>query len=151
MGQAGLHTNFKLSSLGENLIFSNGATVYDQVTFGVQTTDVAYARCPDGGATFELVNPTPEANNGCQASISELEEAFQLKLFPNPFSELLNIEFGESSNITVKISDLQGRIIYSNSIGFGLNQLNVSNWSNGVYYATFEKSNGQKLTVNLVK
>jgi hypothetical protein len=151
MGQAGLHTNFKLSSLGENSIFSNGATVYDQVTFGVQSTDVAYARCPDGGATFELVNPTPEANNGCQASISELEEAFQLKLFPNPFSEHLNIECGESSNVTVKISDLQGRIIYSNSIGYGLNQLHVSNWSNGVYYATFEKSNGQKLTVNLVK
>jgi hypothetical protein len=151
LGQSGLHTNFKLSSLGENLIFSNGATVYDQVTFGVQTTDIAYARCPDGGSTFASVTPTPEANNGCQASISELEETFQLKLFPNPFSELLNIECGESSNVTVKISDLQGRIIYSNSIGYGLNQLHVSNWSNGVYYATFEKSNGQKLTVNLVK
>ncbi|MEY4571107.1 MAG: hypothetical protein RLZ10_300 [Bacteroidota bacterium] len=151
LGQSGLHTNFKLSSLGENLIFSNGATVYDQVTFGVQSTDVAFARCPDGGFTFELVNPTPEANNGCQASISELEETFQLKLFPNPFSEHLNIECGESSSVTVKISDLQGRIIYSNSIGFGLNQLNVSNWSNGFYYATFEKWNGQKLTVNLVK
>jgi len=151
LGQSGLHTNFKLSSLGENLIFSNGATVYDQVTFGVQTTDIAYARCPDGGSTFASVTPTPEANNGCQASISELEEAFQLKLFPNPFSELLNIECGESSNVTVKISDLQERIIYSNSIGYGLNQLHVSNWSNGVYYATFEKSNGQKLTVNLLK
>ncbi len=151
LGQSGLHTNFKLSSLGENLIFSNGATVYDQVAFGVQSTDVAFARCPDGGSNFALVTPTPEANNGCQASILELEEAFQLKLFPNPFSEHLNIECGESSNVTVKISDLQGRIIYSNSIGFGLNQLNVSNWSNGVYYATFEKSNGQKLTVNLVK
>jgi hypothetical protein len=151
LGQSGLHTNFKLSSLGENLIFSNGATVYDQVTFGVQSTDVAFARCPDGGSTFELVNPTPEANNGCQASISELEETFQLKLFPNPFSEHLNIECGESSSVTVKISDLQGRIIYSNSIGFGLNQLNVSNWSNGFYYVTFEKWNGQKLTVNLVK
>jgi hypothetical protein len=151
LGQSGLHTNFKLSSLGENLIFSNGATVYDQVTFGVQSTDVSFARCPDGGSTFELVNPTPEANNGCQASISELEETFQLKLFPNPFSEHLNIECGESSSVTVKISDLQGRIIYSNSIGFGLNQLNVSNWSNGFYYATFEKWNGQKLTVNLVK
>jgi len=80
-----------------------------------------------------------------------LEETFQLKLFPNPFSEHLNIECGESSSVTVKISDLQGRIIYSNSIGFGLNQLNVSNWSNGFYYVTFEKWNGQKLTVNLVK
>ena len=151
IGQAGLHTNFKLSSLGENLIFSNGATVYDQVTFGVQSTDVAYARCPDGGSTFQLVNPTPEANNGCSASLSELDQLFQVKLYPNPMSEYITIESNESTNMSLRISDLQGRTIYANNIGFGVNKLDVSNWSIGLYYATFEKSNGQKLTLNLVK
>jgi hypothetical protein len=151
LGQSGLHTNFKLSSLGENLIFSNGATVYDQVTFGVQSTDVAYARCPDGGSTFNYVTTTPLASNNCQATVSEINNVFLIQVYPNPAISELTINSQETDDFHLTVRDIQGRIIYSNRLGFGLNQLNVSNWSNGVYYATFEKSNGQKLTVNLVK
>lgn len=64
------HLTFKLSSLGEQIgIFdSDGSTLIDSYTFGVQSSDVSEGRCPDGGATWEFfTTPTPgTANASCK-------------------------------------------------------------------------------------
>ena len=41
---SGLHTNFKLSSLGDNVIFSDGLNVFDQLTIGAQTQNISYSK-----------------------------------------------------------------------------------------------------------
>jgi hypothetical protein len=68
--QIGLHTNFKLSSNGESLFFSNGINLYDQVSFSLQSADISYARCPDAGI-FSFAAPTFNATNNCFAGIGE--------------------------------------------------------------------------------
>jgi hypothetical protein len=70
--QTGLHANFKLSSLGDNVIFSNGVTIFDQLTIGAQTQNISYSRCPDGGVNFDYVVPTFNAINTCFVGINEL-------------------------------------------------------------------------------
>ncbi len=63
----GLHSNFKLSKSGETVLLvdtdANDNMVLDTVVFGEQETDVAIGRIPNGTGDFQIVHPTPEAEN----------------------------------------------------------------------------------------
>jgi hypothetical protein len=62
--QAGLHANFKLSSLGENLVLSlPDGTIIDKVEYPAQTLEVSYSRNPDGTGDFIWQNPTFNKTN----------------------------------------------------------------------------------------
>ena len=70
--QGDRHTNFKLSKDGEtvNLYSYDGLTLLDSVTFGEQTDNIAFGRCPDGGSAWRfLAAPSPGTSNfsGCIA------------------------------------------------------------------------------------
>ncbi|MEA2104401.1 MAG: lamin tail domain-containing protein [Candidatus Cloacimonadota bacterium] len=60
-----LHTNFKLSSGGEELIISNSiGEEIDSYVFGQQTTDISEGRLPDGSENWDFFStPTPAASN----------------------------------------------------------------------------------------
>lgn len=63
--QSGLHANFKLSSLGENLVLSKpDKSTLDKVTYPPQTMELSYARHPDGSGDFRWQYPTYNFGNG---------------------------------------------------------------------------------------
>jgi hypothetical protein len=130
--QSGLHTNFKLSSLGDNIIFSNGAVIFDQIILGPQTTDVSYARCPDGGAAFLNGIPTFNAVNSCQSGINEsLLNA--VRIYPVPFSNDLSFNADGISGKELIISDMMGRIVYVGEISSDSFTISGNEWMSGVY------------------
>ncbi|MEN9699940.1 MAG: hypothetical protein RLZZ301_1138 [Bacteroidota bacterium] len=145
--QQGLHTNFKLSSGGEDITLSAGMYVHDQVTFGIQTTDVAYARCPDGGLVFAQVQATPLASNNCNAGL--LSEVLDLKVYPNPFQDQLTIESDEL-DVHVSIHDINGREVFQQQIGMGTYTVASADWASGIYILSLQKDNQLK-TIKLVK
>lgn len=67
----GLHAGFKLSKTGENIILtaSDGTTLIDRISFGIQQADITYGRYPNasGGMTnptvFHFMEPTPGGIN----------------------------------------------------------------------------------------
>ncbi len=62
--QSGLHTNFKLSSLGENVVLSKpDKEIIDKVTYPAQTLELSYSRNPDGTGDFRWQNPTFNSRN----------------------------------------------------------------------------------------
>ena len=62
--QAGLHSNFKLSSLGEELVFSKpDGTLIDEIVFPAQTLELSYSRYPDGTGPFSWKSPTFNKTN----------------------------------------------------------------------------------------
>ena len=62
--QAGLHTNFKLSSLGEEVLLSTPeGRLADKVRFPAQTLELSYSRNPDGTGNFTWQNPTFNSSN----------------------------------------------------------------------------------------
>ncbi len=64
--QSGLHANFKLSASGEAVVLADSnRVVVDQVTFGSQSTDLSFGRCPNGTGEFTSMSPTPAAANEC--------------------------------------------------------------------------------------
>jgi hypothetical protein len=57
--QTGLHSNFKLSSLGEEIILSKpDGTLIDEVVYPGQTLEFSYSRFPNGKGAFRWQNPT---------------------------------------------------------------------------------------------
>jgi len=63
--QTGLHSNFKLSSLGEEVVFSDPeGTLIDEITYPGQTLELSYSRYPNGTGPFRWQNPTYNKTNG---------------------------------------------------------------------------------------
>jgi len=66
-----LHTNFKLSSSGEEIgFFDPELNLIDQISFGSQSDDISYGRETDGTYSWQFFdNPTPNysnSDNPCQ-------------------------------------------------------------------------------------
>jgi hypothetical protein len=148
--QTGLHTNFKLSSWGESIIFSDGLNIFDQQNFGVQTQNISYARCPDGSANFDYALPTFNAVNTCLAGINELTEA-TFSIFPNPTSNSFTLQFNENKATDLKIYDIQGRIVYQTEEVEMEQTIDASKWHSGYYIVSLQTENGQLQTKKLIK
>ncbi|MEY3437460.1 MAG: hypothetical protein RL265_45 [Bacteroidota bacterium] len=148
--QSGLHTNFKLSSAGESVILSDGTTIYDQVNFGLQTTDVSYARCPDGG-TFAFTVPTFDALNDCIASLSEGETPLKIAVFPVPTAENVFVSSEENNSLHVQVIDLQGRKLFEIVTGDKLIEIPSNNWQSGYYRIIVQSDSGKVATMPFIK
>jgi Lamin Tail Domain len=62
--QLGLHANFKLSSLGEKVIFSNqDSIIIDEIVFPAQTLELSFSRVPNGTGEFKWKTPTYNRSN----------------------------------------------------------------------------------------
>lgn len=146
-GQSGLHTNFKLSSSGESVILSDGNTIYDQVDFGQQTTDVSYARCPDGG-TFTFTNPTFDALNNCALGLNE-EAAFTLLVYPNPSHSNFTIQ--SDINGSYEVFDLLGRQIVNGSLEGSAVSIDTQDWQTGNYLMRVQDTSGNSRTIQLIR
>ncbi|MEL6988329.1 MAG: T9SS type A sorting domain-containing protein, partial [Bacteroidota bacterium] len=104
--------------------------------------------------TFVVVNPdggffgTPDFNISITEDVTTSNEEVTLEediiLYPNPAYDELNIRFEklETSNIQIDIMNVQGQHMQSASFG-GQRLLNVdvSNYSNGIYFMRIQKGN----------
>jgi len=62
--QVGLHANFKLSSLGEEVLLSApDGTLLDKVIYPGQTVELSWSRNPDGTGSFGWQTPTYNSSN----------------------------------------------------------------------------------------
>jgi len=63
--ETGLHTNFKLSSTGEDVILSNPEKIkLDKVEYPPQPLELSYSRVPNGTGEFIWRTPTYNKTNG---------------------------------------------------------------------------------------
>ncbi len=145
--QSGLHANFKLSANGESVLLTNGSVIYDQVDFGVQTEDVSYARCPDGG-TFTTTWPTFDALNDCQLSVDNVE-ILEIMIYPNPSTSIFTIKSDLSAEFIVY--DLSGRQVTTGSLENQLTTLDAQYWDAGTYLVNVYDNSGKSRTIKLIK
>ena len=62
--QVGLHANFKLSSLGEEVLLSEpDGTLIDKVIYPGQDLELSFSRNPDGNGSFRWQTPTFNISN----------------------------------------------------------------------------------------
>lgn len=124
--QQGLHANFKLSSSGETIIFSdNSLVLLDEVTYLEQKADTTSGRFPNGIGDFTEMLPTFGSENintfyGINKYNASDEIGFILEQnHPNPIKNNTSITFKlyKSGDVTLNILSSQGRVLQTLSSG----------------------------------
>ncbi len=147
--QPGLHANFKLAGAGETVILSDiDSAVIDQVTYGQQRADFAYARRPNGTGNFVVQTPTFSANNNTGTSSAEnLIDASNIFLFPNPTTNGVTIRFDNEKTFDINITNIIGQQMFSGKMTQEL-YVPTEGWASGVYLIKIGNSVVKKLMVH---
>jgi hypothetical protein len=135
--QVGLHTNFKLSSKGEEIfLVSPDTVILDNVVYSAQKSEVSFSRLPNGTGPFGWTTPTFALENKQTVYIitSVLKASVsKFTIYPNPASNLLTIATDNSiGSQYVNIYNLSGiKVIQSKFSGTAT--MNLSSLPNGMY------------------
>jgi spore coat protein CotH len=150
-GQSGLHTNFKLGSTGESVIFSDGMFLYDQVDFPALLSDQVYARCPDAG-TFTIGDfPTFAATNNCYVGVDEASLSMDITVYPVPTNGNVFVSSKENAELAIQVIDLQGRLLYETTSSKALIEIPSAQWNAGFYHIRIQEGSSKLKTVSFIK
>lgn len=84
-------------------------------------------------------------------SIEDNNMELQIKVYPNPTSQMLYVSHPEINVFSIQISDLNGQLLYKGNINKS-EGLNVSSYSQGMYLVTVEnKEVNKKNTYKIIK
>jgi hypothetical protein len=139
--QTGLHANFKLSSGGETIVFSDELGLpINTVTYPEVLDNGTYGRYPNGTGGFIPMVATHDAENS-YTTVSLLEEELQdIVLFPNPTSDYFQIQYMSDVTVDAKVFDLQGRLIHNQLLSSN-EVIQTSSWEKGVYIVYIQSLN----------
>ncbi len=90
------------------------------------------------GGWIEITQFNIEIDESFPSSINDVDLESEVKLYPNPSSNYVNIEIGEKAKKlrTLIISDIHGKVLSKQGIHTGLHQINTTSLINGVYLVT---------------
>lgn len=147
--QDGLHADFKLSSAGEAIYFSDAnLNLLDAVTFPEQEEDISYGRIPNGTGPFEQMSFTFSSMNYPGVGLADLpQESSSFKVFPNPAQDAFQIEFegDQPAQTSVNVYDMHSRLMHSTFMQ-GTTTVETSSWPAGLYVVVIGD-----LSIKLVK
>lgn len=83
-------------------------------------------------------------------SVLTLKQTPSVNVSPNPADEYVNISFVNGENSSVRIVDVLGNVVYSETIGNGTKNIDVSNFKNGVYFILIEGSGMKSINRKLI-
>jgi hypothetical protein len=129
-----LHCNFKLSALGEEVILSDAQlNTVDRVIFGPQTTDLGYARIPNGSGNFIIQTHTFNANNEGNTATETLATKIEMTAFPNPTGNYLQVLISTLvDNESLALYNQMGQVVIKKQ-AFNDNLLDLSDLPSGIY------------------
>ncbi|MDT8346529.1 MAG: T9SS type A sorting domain-containing protein [Flavobacteriaceae bacterium] len=122
-----------------------GVDAQGQVVFAAQA-NTTYFLLVSNERAYSDVNITTPAG---VLNTAEFEQQ-SFKLFPSPAREILNIESNFQME-SVQIYDINGKLLDRISINENTLQLNVINYSTGLYFAKILTSDGKVITRRFVK
>lgn len=135
--QEGIHANFKLSGGGEAVILSNPDTVIiDQIVYGEQTTDLSYARVPNGTGDFEISDPTFGSENELTSSNDDLVvDRSKINIFPNPSQGKFEVIINDAGSISnrIDIFNVLGKRIAQYDNLSNRSSIDISDMRAGIY------------------
>jgi hypothetical protein len=143
-----LHATFKLSVSGESVTLSDPSqNIIDQVVFGAQTTNMAYARIPNGTGEFVIQATTFNDNNENALSLNDVAENKDFFiLYPNPAKDFVSLNVSEIwIGKQAIIYNTLGQIVQQFELK-NENNIDLTSFSKGFYFITSEGKT-QKLIV----
>ncbi len=156
--QSELHSNFKLSSTGEQVILSyaNGVII-DSSTFFLQNTDISWGRYPNGTGNFEMMPATFSATNST-FSVNEIALSPEITIYPNPANSWIEIKIKNNmyNKWQLKLISINGELIFQDYLKIYEQEsyskkYDISNFPKGMYFLKMsnEKENiTKKIVIN---
>jgi len=152
--QIGLHANFKISKSGGKIWLSNNdRSLIDEVEFGAQETNIAYARIPNGTGNFITQAPTFDGDNEVPTSVANTNY-FSFQVYPNPVTDFLQVKIQAMDEITlsVEIYTLTGqKVLTTSTQGYNGIDINTSSLIAGFYTLVMKDEEGNRGTTKFVK
>ncbi len=149
------HLNFKLDDMGESvgLSYLSGTSVIwiDSLTFSEQYPNVSTGYFPDGSGDWVNLNHTAGAKNAEAIVSIQAHQVLEVKLFPNPASDQLNVSISSpdgslDDQMDIHIYDLTGRRILSeqHTVWGGVfnNRIDISALPEAIYVLVIETPSG---------
>ncbi|MDQ3192158.1 MAG: M12 family metallo-peptidase, partial [Bacteroidota bacterium] len=151
-----LTLNLALTNIDTVLTINNGTLTSSQSNATYQWLDCNNSNQPISGEISQTFTPTATSGNyavmiginNCSASstchqinTTSLDENSkkQLKIFPNPAKETVNISGINSNTKAIKITDLQGRLLSTiSSFDAEIISINISAFPTGMYFIQIE-------------
>ncbi len=137
--QAGLHAKFDLDKDGDELFLSYiDNTIIDSIDWSEeQLENKSLSRIPNGTGAFKVADVTYNAENTDLLGVNDFAATYGIIVYPNPAEVSVNIDFTTTVASKIVVNDILGREVYS-SVNENLNlEINVSNWSSGLYVIRF--------------
>ncbi|HMW40260.1 MAG TPA: lamin tail domain-containing protein, partial [Saprospiraceae bacterium] len=143
----GLHANFKLSSSGEMLLLSReDGLVLDSITFGSLSADHSLERCPNGTGSFALTSKPSFLKINCSLTSVD-EQEISCRLYPNPASNDVIIDFEKGQPVLAEFIDIQGKMVKREVIAHSGQMIELSGMAQGYYHVRLIDTNGLSLGV----
>ena len=83
-----------------------------------------------------------------QLGINELIE--RISIYPNPASDYIRINYGEVEVTSIKIIDITGRNVLTNSLNNKINKIYLNGLESGTYFMKFNSINGNHVIKTLI-
>jgi hypothetical protein len=148
--QITLGTRFYIDTDGDGF-GGSGASIISctlPVGYASDSTDCNNANAAINPGATEILNNGIDDNCDGNSATSGLDNAtiFNLKVFPNPGNNELTISFLNSvhTNLEVKISAADGKIVYANKI-IDVTTINTSSLQNGMYFIQIQDENAKSI------
>jgi hypothetical protein len=130
--QQGIHTNFALSSDGGTITLATPyGDVFETVDYGPQSPDTSMARNPEGTGSFGEATPTFDSANENFSGINATVNA-NLKVYPNPVSDVLNIKT-DQTGYQLKVINGKGQVVEQQKVMSGNTQISMNQRPTGLY------------------
>jgi hypothetical protein len=100
--------------------------------------------CGENGTSWATIF-TNDCEQVCQNISSISENLIDVNIYPNPSSNIFNLEFNSDSETEILVTNILGEQVYfesTKSIGEFNTQIDLSNYSKGVYNLTIKTSDG---------
>jgi hypothetical protein len=138
------HANFKLSAAGEAVFLLDAQlNLVDKIVYGQQTTDMGFARVPNGTGPFVIQSPTFSFNNNLSSSVEEQQaEAISIDVYPNPATSEIKVHLSGGENISqLSVFDIASREVVNQK---GINQtearIDITSLQPGIYFVKVNAS-----------
>lgn len=126
--------------LQEECVASLSSSTYSG-PLSINTADTAVPPCTGWSSTNYIFCPSLSVNN------ADFDK--NISIYPNPSNGYFIIDAKEE--VTVKVFDLFGKLIYTSNLTTGKNNIDISIYKAGVYVLYSSNGSGQTSTLKLIK
>jgi len=86
-------------------------------------------------------------------SIDDLNDPSSIRIWPNPFEELIEISISKLTinDVSIRVNRIGGESLLEEKLSFNTFTLNTSQWISGVYIVVLSGKEGWRITKKIVK